>query len=108
MLQGQLLADLMSSLRRSHDYVIIEAPSAAATSDAQAIAGLADDSILVVQSDTANRDTVARIRRQFASVGAPMAGFVLAHGKLPSGPASPGMAEQLAIPAPPMDALSDV
>jgi Mrp family chromosome partitioning ATPase len=81
-----LLADLMTSLRHSHDYIIVEASPATRGSDAQSVAALADATLLVVQKETAQMDRLAVIRQQFKRVAAPVRGIVLTNGTLPTGP----------------------
>lgn len=86
MLQAQLLADLMTSLRHSHDYIIVEAAPATRGSDAQSVAALADATLLVVQKESAQMDRLAVIRQMFKRVAAPVRGIILTHGTLPTGP----------------------
>lgn len=69
--------ELMAQAKRSYDWVIIDSPPAVVSSDALAIAGHTDASVLVVRALSEKRGLVARLRNQFSECRADFLGVVV-------------------------------
>jgi Mrp family chromosome partitioning ATPase len=77
LLQSQALRDALTLLRRHDAYVVVEAPSTAASADAQSLARLADAAILAVELRRTRRPEVADAADQLSRVGTPLLGAVV-------------------------------
>ncbi len=77
LVQSQALGDTVAALKSRVDYVVIEAPSTAASADAQSLAGLADAAILAVELRRTRHGEVSDASEQFHRVGTPLLGTVV-------------------------------
>jgi hypothetical protein len=84
-LQTQSMDRLIQGLRRHATHVIIEAPPTSTSADAQALAEVADASIIVVEIPRADREHVGEGMRQLDRMGTAVLGAVV----LPVQPGSP-------------------
>jgi capsular polysaccharide biosynthesis protein len=90
-LQTQSMDRLIQGLRRHATHVIIEAPPTSTSADAQALAEIADASIIVVEVPRAEREHVGESMRQLDRMGTAVLGAVVLPvqpGAAPSPPAS--------------------
>lgn len=76
-LQTQSMDRLIDTLRRRASYVIIEAPPTSTSADAQALAEVADASIIVVEVPRAQRQHLAEAVRQLDRMGSAVLGSVV-------------------------------
>lgn len=76
-LRGRSLGQLLGSLRRSFDIVIIDSPPVLPVADALTVGRGADGAILAVRCDSSRSHLVERARRQLASAGIPMLAVVV-------------------------------
>lgn len=76
LLQREAMAKMIARLRRSCRYLVIEAPSASAGADAQALADLADAAVIVVEVPKTRYDQVRDAARQLDRMGAAVIGAV--------------------------------
>ena len=77
LLQSQALRDLLATLRGQAAYIVIEAPSTAASADAQSLAGLADGAIVAVEQRRTRHADVADAAAQLSRVGTAVLGAVV-------------------------------
>lgn len=77
LLQSQSLRDLLATLRREAEYVVIEAPSTASSADAQSLASVADAAILAVELRRTSYAQVVDASEQLRRVGTPVLGAVV-------------------------------
>ncbi len=77
LLQSPALRDTLDRLRAEADYVVIEAPSTAASADAQSLASLADAAILAVELRRTTHAEVVDAAEQLRRVGTPLLGAVV-------------------------------
>jgi len=77
LLQSQALRDVLTTLRKRADYIVIEAPSTSASADAQSIAGLGDAAILAVELRRSKDTEVADAAEQLRRIGVPLLGAVV-------------------------------
>jgi Mrp family chromosome partitioning ATPase len=104
LLQSQNLRDTLATLRAQAEYVVVEAPSTAASADAQSLAGLADAAIVVVETRRTVHAEVADAAEQLHRIGTPLLGAVVLPRLRPSAdeppaPPMPGRPE-LSLDAP--------
>jgi Mrp family chromosome partitioning ATPase len=77
LLQSPALRDTLDALRGEAEYVVIEAPSTAASADAQSLASLADAAILAVELKRSTHAEVVDAAEQLRRVGTPLLGAVV-------------------------------
>jgi Mrp family chromosome partitioning ATPase len=77
LLQSQSLRDTVAALRDEAEYVVIEAPSAAASADAQSLASQADAAIIAVELRRTTHAEVIDASEQLRRVGTPLLGAVV-------------------------------
>ena len=68
---------MLTAMRESYDWVLIDSPPAATLADATLLASLADMVVLVVQHNSTDRDHVIKTVQQMRSVNPNFAGVVL-------------------------------
>ncbi|MGH9009303.1 MAG: polysaccharide biosynthesis tyrosine autokinase, partial [Acidimicrobiia bacterium] len=78
LLQSDLMRELLAERRKAADFVIIEAPAAAA-SDCLALAPLVDGILVVADAKHTDRDEVEQVRIQFEQVGGHVVGAVMSN-----------------------------
>ncbi len=71
------MAQVLEEARNNFDLVFIDAPPAVVSSDAMAIAGHADATVLVVRAFSEKRGLVARLRNQFVETRAEFLGVIV-------------------------------
>ena len=71
------LDELLSSLARKMDYVIVDAPPLGAIIDAAEIAKFCDGSLIVVDYDSVRRQELIDVKTQLEQTGCPILGTVL-------------------------------
>jgi len=69
--------EIMAQAKRSYDYIIVDSPPAVVSSDALALAGHTDASVLIVRALSEKRGLVARLRNQFSECKADFLGVVV-------------------------------
>ena len=94
-LQTQSMDRLVAGLRRHATYVIIEAPPTSTSADAQALAEIADASIIVVEIPRAEREHVGEGMRQLDRMGTAVLGAVVLPVQPGTAPPSPVAASDL-------------
>jgi Mrp family chromosome partitioning ATPase len=77
--RGQALKQVVSSLTRQFEHVLIDLPAITATSDTIPLAGLADACCLVIRRDVTTKGTVKRALTEIDHV--PMLGVILNQGR---------------------------
>ncbi len=77
LIEGVGMNELVERLRADYDYVIFDAPSASEHPDSAILAGHADASMLVVESDTTRKDEALAARQVLEASGVPIMGVVL-------------------------------
>ncbi|MDI1460386.1 lipopolysaccharide biosynthesis protein [Catellatospora sp. KI3] len=77
MLQSHALRDIVATLRAHADYLVIEAPSTAASADAQSLASLADAAIVAVELRRTRRPQLSDAAEQLRRVGTVLLGGVV-------------------------------
>lgn len=77
LLQSQALRDIVAHLRTQCDYLIIEAPSAEASADAQSLAGVADAAIVAIELRRTRYPQVLDAAEQLRRVGTVLLGAVV-------------------------------
>jgi Mrp family chromosome partitioning ATPase len=77
LLQSAALRDTLDRLRGEAEFIVIEAPSTAASADAQSLASLADVAILVVELRRTAHAEVVDAAEQLRRVGTPLLGAVV-------------------------------
>ncbi|HWB35615.1 MAG TPA: Wzz/FepE/Etk N-terminal domain-containing protein, partial [Rugosimonospora sp.] len=77
LLQSPALRETLDMLRREAEYVVIEAPSTAASADAQSLASLADAAIVAVEVKRTTHAEVVDAAEQMRRVGTPLLGAVV-------------------------------
>jgi Mrp family chromosome partitioning ATPase len=75
------MAEIIQSLRQSYDVVLVDSPPLLAVSDALALAGLADMTLLVVERGRAKSANVQTACRMLRDVGAASIGLVVNHAE---------------------------
>ena len=68
---------MLSAMRESYDWVLIDSPPAATLADATLLASLADMVVLVVQHNSTDRDHVVKTVQHLRAVNSNFAGVVL-------------------------------
>ena len=76
-LQSPALRELLVRLRAEGEYVVIEAPSAAASADAQSLASQADAAIVAIELRRTHHLEVVDAAEQLRGVGTPLLGGVV-------------------------------
>lgn len=76
-LQTQAMERLVGELRSSASYIVVEAPSTATSADAQALADLADLTLVVVDVPRTEREEIREGVRRLDRVGAAILGAVV-------------------------------
>lgn len=71
------MAEIMHSLRQAYDVVLLDSPPLLAVSDALALAGLTDITLLVVERGRTKSDIVQTACRMLSDVRAPSVGLVV-------------------------------
>ena len=77
LLQSQALGAILARLRSGTGYVVVEAPSAAASADAQSLASHADTAILAVELRRTRHAEIVDAAEQLRRVGTPVLGAVV-------------------------------
>jgi capsular exopolysaccharide synthesis family protein len=77
LLGSERFAKLISRMRETYDWVLLDSPPSISLSDAVLLSAIADMTILVVRHAQTDRDQVARSVLQFRNHNAMMAGVVL-------------------------------
>lgn len=77
LLETEAAANLLSDLRRSARYVILDAPPTATSAQAQSLAALADTALVVIQAGTTSADDVDDAIEQFTAMQTSLVGSVL-------------------------------
>ncbi len=77
LLQSQALRDILVRLGAEVGYVVVEAPSAAASADAQSLANQADAAILAVELRRTRHAEIVDAAEQLRRVGTPLLGAVV-------------------------------
>jgi Mrp family chromosome partitioning ATPase/capsular polysaccharide biosynthesis protein len=77
LLQSQALRDTIARLRTGAEYVVVEAPSAAASADAQSLASQADAAIIAVELRRCRHAEIVDAAEQLRRVGTPLLGAVV-------------------------------
>ena len=75
------LANLLATLRRDYDHVIVDAPSVHRTTDATVIGAAAGSALMVVRMYGTSRDAVHMAIRQLKATKVNVSGVVLTHRK---------------------------
>lgn len=70
-------ATWLDAQRSVHDYVLLDAPPLLHFADGNLMARLSDGVVIVVQSETTDRDALVRAREQLAQAGANVIGVVM-------------------------------
>ena len=76
LLSSPKMEELLSELRASYDYVILDLPPVGEVSDAMAIAKQADGMLLVIRQNYCNRHAVNAAINQFDFIGAKILGVI--------------------------------
>ncbi len=76
-LVGDRIGGVIDALLAYSEYLVIEARPARSSAEGQALAGLAQESFIVLETHRSRRDDVSAALRQFDQVGAPLAGVVV-------------------------------
>jgi capsular exopolysaccharide synthesis family protein len=100
-LQTQSMDRLIDTLRRRASYVIIEAPPTSTSADAQALAEVADASIIVVEVPRAQRQHLSEAVRQLDRMGSAVLGSVVLPVQPGTQPPPPQQGRQGQAPAQP-------
>jgi Mrp family chromosome partitioning ATPase/capsular polysaccharide biosynthesis protein len=77
LLQSPALRETLDRLRSDAEYVVVEAPSTAASADAQSLASLADAAIVAVELRRTSHAEVVDAAEQMRRVGTPVLGAVI-------------------------------
>lgn len=77
LLENSKFNSLLTTLRKSFDYVIVDTPPLGTVIDSAIVASKCDGSILVIQYDTISRDFAKNTIRQLKKTGKPLLGIVL-------------------------------
>jgi Mrp family chromosome partitioning ATPase/capsular polysaccharide biosynthesis protein len=77
LLQSPALREILARLRAGNGYVVIEAPSTAASADAQSLASQADAAILAVELRRTRHVEIVDAAEQLSRVGTPLLGAVV-------------------------------
>jgi capsular exopolysaccharide synthesis family protein len=76
-LNGQAFADLLESLERKYDHIVIDSPPIAPVTDARILGALCDETILVLRAHKSTRRLSQHARDSLASVGANILGVIV-------------------------------
>lgn len=76
-------AECLKALRWNFDYILIDCPSPAASSDATTLAPLIDGVSIVVKAAQTRREQIRRVRQIIESAGGNLLGFVLNQRRYP-------------------------
>lgn len=82
-LAGGRFADVVAQLAANYDRVFIDAPPCLATTDAQTLAGIADQVLFVVKWNDTPRDAILTAVSYLQKAGAQICGVVLSQADLP-------------------------
>jgi capsular exopolysaccharide synthesis family protein len=82
LLQGPRMSELLTTLRKSADYVVVEAPPTVA--EAQSLAVQSDTTVLVTVGGQTRRAKLADLQIQMDQVRAALLGVVVVEGHLPN------------------------
>ncbi len=77
LLHSNRLTELIASVRRDYDLILIDTPPMLSMSDARIIARQSDGVILVVRANVSSRDSIKDAHRRFVEDGARVIGTVL-------------------------------
>lgn len=77
LLSSARMREVMSTLRRAFNVIIIDSPPLLAVADAVVLSTMSDAVTLVVDSDTATRHELTRVREALERVGSHISGVVL-------------------------------
>lgn len=77
LLGQEAFAELLHSLRKKYDYVLIDTPPIANLIDAAVVAGRCDGAILVIESDLVSRKVALKAKEQLEISGCRVLGAVL-------------------------------
>lgn len=76
LLESQSMADVISQLKESFDFVVIDTPPIAVVSDSFPLIGQVDGVVVVARMKETSRDSASEIRRQLERLNAPVLGVV--------------------------------
>lgn len=76
-------SECLSALRWNFDYILIDCPSPAISSDAGTVAALADGVVIVVKSAQTRRGQIQRVQQMIEAAGGTLVGFVLNQRRYP-------------------------
>jgi capsular exopolysaccharide synthesis family protein len=76
-LNGQAFADLLESLERKYDHIVIDSPPVAPVTDARILGALCDETILVLRAEKSTRRVSEHARVSLVSVGANILGVIV-------------------------------
>ncbi len=77
LLNSKKMKDLVSTLRKKYDYILIDTPPGISISDACILGPMADAAILVVQAGRTQRDMIKNAEKKLLQSGIKIAGFVM-------------------------------
>jgi capsular exopolysaccharide synthesis family protein len=77
LLESARMQSLLAEQRGNYDYIIVDGPPSLLVSDAKALAGLVDATILVFNARATSRGAAQRTVREFEEIGARIIGCVL-------------------------------
>lgn len=77
LLQSKNFENLIATLRRYYDYVIVDCPPLGLVIDAAIIAQQCDATVLVIEANVAKRRAVKKIQEQLEQTGTPFLGAIL-------------------------------
>jgi Mrp family chromosome partitioning ATPase len=76
-------AECLKALRWNFDYIVIDCPSAASTSDVTTLASLVDGVSMVVKAAQTRRGQIRRVQEMIEAAGGSFLGFVLNQRRYP-------------------------
>ncbi|HEM5998101.1 TPA: tyrosine-protein kinase [Streptococcus suis] len=77
LLQSKNFENLLATLRRYYDYVIVDCPPLGMVIDAAIIAQKCDAMVTVVEAGTVKRSAVKKVKEQLEQTGTPFLGIIL-------------------------------
>ena len=75
------MEDIITSLRKNYDYVIIDSPPLNVVSDGSILAQSVREALIVVRMNRTRRESINKAVKQLTSVNVKVVGFVLTHQK---------------------------
>ena len=77
LLHSERMRDLLETLKRNYDYVLLDAPPVTVVTDAAVVGPMTDGALLVVRSKFASARTIRQAKSRLESVGVRILGGVL-------------------------------